>query len=226
MLMLQKWKLLTKKEHVVVIALWAGGLALLTLGVVLTINGHLGAGGVDAFNFALSAKLGVPKTVSTSIMGVTAILLAGLVRRGRPNFVAYAASLTMGVFLDLWNVVLKNVQGVTFAGKCVITVAGLLCIALAVALTMCSIFPGSPVDDLLKAFVERGRRAWITKIVIEGVCAGLAYLLGGELGIGTVLVVFGLGPFIDLFRGMCTKMNLDVDARVRKLLEAEGERNG
>ncbi len=223
MVLLRKWKLLTGAERVLAVILWAGGLAVLTLGVVLTINGHLGAGGVDAMNFSMAERLGVNTSVAIWITGVVSVALAALVRRGRPNVLAFGASLAMGVFTDLWKQVLSQVQGVLLWEKIVIFAAGMVCIALGVALTMCSVFPGSPVDDLLKAFVERGRRAWLVKILIEGFCGAVAYFLGGELGPGTLLVVFGLGPLIDLFRGILTRCHMDVDARVRAQLEEKHE---
>ena len=223
MILLRKWRLLSAKERVLAALLWVGGLAILTLGVVLTINGHLGAGGVDAMNFAMAERLGVNTSVAIYITGVVSVALAALVRRGRPNVLAFGASLVMGLFTDLWKQVLAGVQGVLLWEKILIFAAGLVCIALAVALTMCSVFPGSPVDDLLKAFVERGKRASLVKILIEGFCGGIAYLLGGELGLGTLLVVFGLGPMIDLFRTWLVRAHLDVDGKARALLAGEGE---
>ena len=219
MILVKKWKLLTGRERAIAFFLWCGGLALMTFGVVLTINGHLGAGGVDAMNFAMADALHVNTSVAIYITGIVSVALAALVRHQKPNLLAFVSSIVMGLFTDLWKQVLAGVQGSTMVSKILIFVIGMLAIALAVALTMCSIFPGSPVDDLLKAFVERGRKAWLVKILIEGSCGVVAFLLGGELGLGTILVVFGLGPFIDIFRTMLVKLRLDVDARVRKELE-------
>lgn len=219
MILAKKWKLLAGRERALAFFLWCGGLALLTLGVVLTINGHLGAGGVDAMNFSMADALHVNTSIAIYITGIVSVLLAALVRRSRPNFLTFVSSIVMGLFTDFWKIVLAGVQGTTLLSKIVIFVTGMLAIAFAVALTMCSIFPGSPVDDLLKAFVERGKRAWLVKILIEGFCGVVAFLLGGELGLGTLLVVFGLGPFIDIFHTLLVKLGLDVDARVRKELE-------
>ena len=223
MIIVQKWKLLSGRERLLAALLWLGGLALMTFGVVLTINGHLGAGGVDAMNFAMADRLGVNTSVAIYITGIVSVALGALVRRGRPNVLAFAASLAMGVFTDLWKQVLANVQGILLWQKVLIFALGMIFIALAVAVTMCSIFPGSPVDDLLKAFVERGKPAWIVKILIEGVCAGIAWLLEGEIGLGTLLVVFGLGPLIDLFRRLLIRWHLDVDGHARTLLSENGE---
>jgi len=39
------------------------------------------------------------------------------------------------------------------------------------------------------------------RVMMDGVCAAAAFLLGVTLGIATILTVFCLGPFISFFRG-------------------------
>ena len=39
------------------------------------------------------------------------------------------------------------------------------------------------------------------RVMMDGICATIAFVLGAPLGIATVLTVFCLGPFISFFRG-------------------------
>ena len=54
---LREWKSMTPGEWACNLALYAIGVGIMPMGVVLTINAHLGAGGYDALNFALAERL-------------------------------------------------------------------------------------------------------------------------------------------------------------------------
>ena len=71
--------------------------------------------------------------------------------------------------------------------------------AFAVACYIISVFPTNPTDDLVVALHERGIRLGTAKVSLDAVCVILAVLLGGEIGIGTIVCTFGLGPVIDMF---------------------------
>lgn len=47
------------KDWCVNLLLYLIGVGLMLLGVVLTVNSHLGAGGYDTLNFALGEKMGI-----------------------------------------------------------------------------------------------------------------------------------------------------------------------
>ncbi|MCB7087658.1 hypothetical protein LI019_01815 [Enterocloster bolteae] len=54
---------------------------------------------------------------------------------------------------------------------------------------------------LVVALHEKGMRLGTAKISLDAVCVVLAVLLGGEIGIGTIVCTFGLGPVTGLFHG-------------------------
>lgn len=53
--------------------------------------------------------------------------------------------------------------------------------------------PG-PRDGLMTAITARGYRLWAVRTVIECSALLVGFLLGGKVGIGTVLIAFSLGP--------------------------------
>ena len=83
---------------------------------------------------------------------------------------------------------------------------GMIIIAFAVASYMISIFPTNPSDDLILALKERGCKIGIAKMSFDIICVVLAFLLGGEIGIGTIIVSLCLGPVIDFFHKYLTKL--------------------
>lgn len=51
------------------------------LGVVLTVNSHLGAGGYDALNFALGEKMGINTSLAIYMTAFLAVILAAVIRK-------------------------------------------------------------------------------------------------------------------------------------------------
>jgi uncharacterized membrane protein YczE len=57
----------------------------------------------------------------------------------------------------------------------------------------CGLGPG-PRDGLMTAITARGYRLWIVRTVIECSALVVGYLLGGKVGIGTVVIALTIGP--------------------------------
>ena len=53
--------------------------------------------------------------------------------------------------------------------------------------------PG-PRDGLMTAIAARGHRLWVVRTIIECSVLVAGFALGGEVGIGTVLIAFLIGP--------------------------------
>ena len=57
----------------------------------------------------------------------------------------------------------------------------------------CGLGPG-PRDGLMTAITARGHRLWIVRTVIECSALVVGFLLGGKVGIGTVVIALSIGP--------------------------------
>lgn len=67
---------------------------------------------------------------------------------------------------------------------------------------MLSVFPTNAVDDVVVAMREKKVSIPVSKICTDGVCVTLAFLLGGEIGVGTIICTAALGPLINMFNKM------------------------
>lgn len=203
--MKNSWKQMSRKEWIKNIILYAIGVVFMPLGVVLTINAHLGSGGYDALNFALGETLHVNTSIAIYGTAILALLVTAWVRKGFPRITTFISSFFLGIFTDIWKAVLEPIQGTSLLSGLVIMLAGLVVIAFAVACYMISIFPTNPTDDLVLALTERGIRIGVAKVSLDVFCVAAAWLLGGEIGVGTIVCTFCLGPVIDVFHGMITR---------------------
>lgn len=210
------WKALkemTAREWVRNLVLYAIGVGVMPLGVVLTINAHLGAGGYDALNFAVGDCLGIPTSWAIYSTAALVLALAALVRRGYPRLETFISSFFLGIFTDVWKAALAPVQGTALLPSLGLLAAGVIVIAFAVACYIISVFPTNPTDDFVVALHERGLNLGLAKISLDGACVLAAFLLGGEIGLGTILCTFGLGPAIDRFHKGISRLLADGQAR-------------
>lgn len=195
-----------RKDILVHLILYGIGIIFMPLGVVMTINAHLGAGGYDALNFALGKAMGISTSMAIYITAVIAIIIAALIRRSIPRLTTFISSFFLGIFTDIWKRVLQHIEGGSLLESVLLFSAGMIIIAFAVAAYVISIFPSNPTDDLMVALTERKIRLGTAKIALESICVIIALILGGEIGIGTIFCTFGLGPVIDLFHGFIQKI--------------------
>ena len=190
------------------------GVGLMPLGVVLTVNSHLGAGGYDALNFALGEKMGINTSLAIYMTAFLAVILAAVIRKKMLRITTFISSFFLGLFTDMWKAILRNVEGNNTMESVVLLLIGVLVIAFAVAAYILCIFPSNPTDDLVAAMHEKGVRLGIAKIGLDVVCVIIAFLLGGEIGVGTIVCTLGLGPVIDWFYGWLQKLIQKYDIKV------------
>lgn len=204
--MLEKYKNLTKKEWAMHVILHAIGIVFMPMGVVFTINAHLGANGYDALNFALAELLHINTSLAIYMTAGIAIVIAAVIRKGFPRVTTFISSFLLGIFTDIWKKVFAGLQGESIGFSIFLFALGVLLIAIAVASYVISIFPSNPTDDLIVAMNEKGLNLGVAKIILDAVCVAIAFFLGGEIGVCTIIVTFGLGPIINLFRDLILKM--------------------
>ena len=182
------------------------GVIITPLGVVFTINAHLGAGGYDALNFALGEKLGIPTSYAIYGTAFLATFITAFIRRGFPRFTTFISSFFIGMATDFWKMIFADVQGTTLVSSAIIMFLGLLLVGMAIASYMLSGLPTNPTDDLIVACRERGFSIRVSKITMDVICVILAFVLGGEIGVGTIAVTFLLGPVINFFYDLISKI--------------------
>lgn len=204
--MLKSWNTFSTREKLTHLVLYLIGVGIMPAGAVLTINAHLGAGGYDALNFVLADLLHI--RTSLAIYGTAFIILitAALIRKSYPRVETFLSSFFMGISTDFWKTIFNGFEGTNFISSLILMGIGMIIIAFAVASYMLSIFPTNPSDDLILALKERGCKIGIAKMSFDIICVVLAFLLGGEIGIGTIIVSLCLGPIIDFFHKYLTKL--------------------
>ena len=180
------------------------GLVLAAYGVGLTVTAELGVSPWDVFSQGVALKLS-QITGRQIMMGTITQITAALV-----IFVDIALKEKIGVatiidtciFGGVLNIFLKhNVlpHPEAFAARVVFMLLGYIVWGLGIYIYMKPALGAGPKDALFVIFAKRKIPVSIAKNSIEAVVFVIGWLLGGTIGIGTVVAVFAMGYIIEFW---------------------------
>ncbi|WP_069161034.1 membrane protein YczE [Nocardia altamirensis] len=172
------------------------GLWLYGFSMAVMVRAGLGLDPWDVFHQGVAGHVPISFGAVTAITGI-AVLLAWIPLRQKPglgtvsNVVVIAVSVDVGLWLlPAWEAIPAQVgaMGVAVVLNAVATV---LYIGAGMG-------PG-PRDGLMTGLVRRtGVSVWVVRTVIEVTVLSVGWVLGGSVGIGTLVYAFGIGPLIQL----------------------------
>jgi len=168
------------------------GLALYGVSLAFVLRARPGPAPWDLLHQGLAEHLDA--TVGQMVIGVSfVVLLLWIPLRERPGFGTFANAVLVGVFVDLTLLVLDPAQA--WPARVLLLLGGVLLNGLATALYIgASLGPG-PRDGLMTGLVRRtGRSVRLVRTVIEVTVLVVGFLLGGTVGVGTLLYAFAIGP--------------------------------
>lgn len=177
------------------------GLWLFALGSVLTLRASLGVPPWDVLHDGIRRNTPLSFGVAVIAIGVLLVLVSALVGV-RPGPGTLANMLLIGTFVDL--MLLTGIGAALDDGHMALrvatTVAGIAVVGLGSALYIGADLGAGPRDSLMVLAAKKlGVRVGVARAAIEGTALLTGWLLGGAVGVGTLLFVVGIGPSVDLF---------------------------
>ena len=177
------------------------GLIIIALGITLTIKADLGAGAWDAVNVGLSESVGLTVGNWVMIIGGILIFSNALIAKEKPDLFAVITILVLGQVIDFWMLMVLgewSVEG--FLPQLVLLLTGVVVIAFGVSLYLQPKFSLNPVDGFMVALQKRfNLNLRVAKTITEVFALVVAFLLGGPIGLGTVVILVLIGPAIQFF---------------------------
>lgn len=189
------------------------GLVMYGTGCALTVEAGLGVDPWTVFAEGLSIHTGIGIGWITNILGFL-VLLLWIPLRQKPGVGTIANILLVGTTMQLVLGVVPSAEGVL--AQAGMLAAGILLVAVASGLYIGARFGPGPRDGLMTGMHGRlGWPIWVCRAIVEisVLCAG--WLLGGTVGIGTVLFAFLIGPLVHVALPV-------FDTRARLPLSARG----
>jgi uncharacterized membrane protein YczE len=173
------------------------GLWLYGLAIALMIEGALGASPWDVFHLGVS--LHAPLSLGVvMVLAAFVVLLAWIPLRQMPGLGTVANTLLLGPFADLSLALIDAPQGL--AMQCAYVLGGVVACAFATALYVGAQLGPGPRDGLMTGLARRtGWSIRSVRTAIEITVLAIGILLGGTVGLGTVVFAFGVGPLTQVF---------------------------
>lgn len=168
------------------------------LGVYLTIHADIGAGPWDVLNVGLSKTFGILYG-NASITVSMIILLIDIAMREPIGIAMFIDAVVVGKSVDFFNYIDVFPAPKTLAGGLVMMFAGLTIMGYTQFFYMRSGLGCGPRDTLMVGLAKRVRKIPIgaVSIAILSLATGIGYLLGGPVGIGTLVCAFCSGPIMQ-----------------------------
>jgi uncharacterized membrane protein YczE len=172
------------------------GIPVLGVGIALTLQARLGVSPYDVLHQGIAAKTGLSVGTVVILVGLV-ILVFWIPLRQRPGLGTVVNTLTVGLVIDLAVQVVPEPD--LLAARIPLLVVGILVTGLGMGLYIGAGLGPGPRDGLMTGLAAKGFPLWAVRTVLELTALAAGWVLGGNVGIGTVAFAFSIGPLGQFF---------------------------
>ena len=175
------------------------GLLVFAFGVHLTIFANIGLAPWDCLGMGIAKHTPLNYGISMTIMAIV-ILLADILLRERIGFGTVIDALLTGNFVQAFNSLNPFPQNQSLPAGIMIMIVGFVFMAIGMWIYMSAEECCGPRDALLVGLGKRLPRfpIGIVEVLLWSVVLLIGWLLGGPVGIGTLISTFGAGLIMQL----------------------------
>ena len=173
------------------------GLFLYAVGIVMTINANLGLAPWDVFHKGLSKTLGITMGQASIAVGFIILIIAFSLGE-KIGWGTVFNMYFIGVFIDI--LMLNNLVPMfdSYILRLAMMLGGMFVIGCATVAYIGAELGSGPRDGLMIALTKRTNKSVrFIRNTIEVCALSIGYLLGGTIGIGTVIMSLCIGYFIQ-----------------------------
>ena len=167
------------------------GLFIYGLGIACMVDAKIGIAPWDVLAQGISVRSGVSYGIASIVVSVL-VLLTWIPLKVKPGIGSVLNAICIGLFTDLWLPLVPK-QTEFLPGILQFTI-GMVIVAFATGLYISSNLGMGPRDGLIMGSVRKfGRPVWQIRTFYESIVLTVGWLLGGQVGLGTVMFAFGIG---------------------------------
>ena len=167
------------------------GLVLYGVSSSMLLLAGLGVDPWDVFHQGLSRRFGLGVGTWAIIVGL-AVLLLWIPLRQRPGLGTVCNVLVVGSVIDLVLATVPPVHGL--AARLAVMSAGVILNGIATGAYIGAGLGPGPRDGLMTGLAARGHSIRVMRTMIEITVLIIGWVLGGTVGLGTVVYALGIGP--------------------------------
>jgi len=172
------------------------GLFLYGMGIALMVPAGVGVAPWDVLTLGIEKQTGLGFGLITFIVSLFVMLLWIPIRQ-KPGIGTVLNVLLVGPFAQVGLWIIPPIDGLLW--KILVFASGLLILAIATGLYIGARFGPGPRDGLMTGIHARwGWRIWIVRTSIEVVVLSIGWVLGGDVGFGTLAFALLIGPLVNI----------------------------
>jgi len=168
-------------------------------GIYLTMQANIGAAPWDVFNLGFSKTLGILYGTASITVALT-ILVIDILLREPIGLAMFIDAIVVGKSVDFFNFTGLVPKATNYATGILLLFLGLVGIGYTQLFYMRASLGCGPRDTLLVGLKKRIKRVpiGVVSIGLLGTATLIGYLLGGPVGIGTILCALFQGPIMQM----------------------------
>jgi len=167
------------------------GIVVLGFGVALIIQARLGVSPYDVLHQGLAEITGLSFGVVVVLLGLL-ILVAWIPLGQRFGIGTLINTLTVGFVVDAGLHLIGTPDSLLLRWPMLL--GGIVVTALGIGLYIGAGLGPGPRDGLMTGISAKGYPLWAVRTLLELAALAIGWALGGDVGVGTVLFAFGIGP--------------------------------
>jgi len=171
---------------------------MMSIGIVCTYRSGLGLGPWDALHQGLSRHTSLTLGQAGIFVGGL-LILVGLLLKVRPSVATVLNMILVGVFIDLQMRAncLPDLSAASPLVRFLVDILGVFLMGLGTAFYIAPHLGAGPRDGLmLRLTVLTKVRIALVRASLELLAMLIGFLLGGTIGVGTLLFALGVGPSV------------------------------
>ena len=186
------------------------GIAIACMGVTFLLKSNAGAGPQDVVILVLAEKTGLTFGTWVIISQAVFLLIHSFLLKKRPQFESVITMIIWGVIVDFWmEIVFKDLSLLlhTRVLEWICFLTGVLLIGIGVGIYLTANLPAMPYDGLMIGLCEKFRiNLMMSRTVLEAILIIIGLMIGGNIGVGTIVLVLCIGTVIQFFNNLAKKL--------------------
>lgn len=183
------------------------GMIILGIGVFLTIKVNLGFDPASTVQLGMSKHLGLSYGNCAVIFNLVFLSIIFFVDKKYINISSILAIFTVGYTVETMNFIFGwiNLQDIHLVYRVIICLIGTFIISIGVAVYIFAGLGVGAADGISELISDKIKFPYRTvRVVSDFILVIIGFSLGSTVGIGTLIITFFTGPFIQLIRKFLT----------------------
>lgn len=166
---------------------------LVATGVALVIRAEVGVAPYDVLTTGIAEALGIPISISFLVTAAT-VFAVGIALGGRAGWASAVGTFALTPLLDVALDVVPSPEAL--AARVPMFVCGVVILVVAVSLVVSTEFGPGPPEVFMLGIIARGVPVAAARWVVDALVIAVGAMLGGDLGVGTLVFAFAFGPLL------------------------------